>query len=228
MNHDSSSAPAGSRVNGTAKALSASDAPRTLETVAVELRRKVLDLLELQTNDEVLQNLQKQVRISLEVIEESFKRYRYVQRLQQASQTMTNTWHHDRPDELSLSYNGGKDCLVLLVLILACLPSSTSTFSSFPEHLQSIFIIPYDSFTEVEDFVATSTREYFLQLSRYVLPMRPALDAYLAEKPNIKAIWIGTRRVDPNGGLLTHFDYTDKDWPQFMRIHPVIVSILSV
>lgn len=56
------------------------------------------------------------------------------------------------------------------------------------------------------------------------MPMRPALEVYLKEQPNIKAIWIGTRRVDPNGGQLTHFDYTDKDWPQFMRIHPVIVS----
>lgn len=80
----------------------------------------------------------------------------------------------------------------------------------------------------MEEFVATSTKDYFLDLKRYVLPMRPALEVYLKEKPNIKAIWIGTRRVDPNGGLLTHFDYTDKDWPQFMRIHPVIVSLLTL
>ncbi|EED18620.1 FAD synthetase, putative [Talaromyces stipitatus ATCC 10500] len=202
MNQDSSFAQDGSPVNGATKNPSASNVPRTLEEVAIELRTKVFDLLELQTNDELLQNLQKQIRISIEVIEESFRRY--------------------RPEELSLSYNGGKDCLVLLVLILVCLPSSTSTFSKFPERLQSIFIIPYDSFPEVEEFVATSTREYFLDLTRYVLPMRPALELYLKERPNIKAIWIGTRRVDPNGGQLTHFDYTDKGWPQFMRIHPVI------
>lgn len=76
MNKDSSCAQDGSRVNGAAKPTSASHAPRTLEEVAIELRRKVFDLLELQTNDELLQNLQKQIRISLEVIEESFKRYR--------------------------------------------------------------------------------------------------------------------------------------------------------
>lgn len=54
--------------------------------------------------------------------------------------------------------------------------------------------------------------------------MRAALEGYLKEKPKIKAIWIGTRRVDPNGGHLTHFDPTDGDWPRFMRIHPVIVG----
>ncbi|EEA24852.1 FAD synthetase, putative [Talaromyces marneffei ATCC 18224] len=128
----------------------------------------------------------------------------------------------NRPQELSLSYNGGKDCLVLLVLILACLPSSLPTDSGFPKTLQSIFIIPYKSFPEVYEFVQTSSKDYFLDLTRYELPMRAALEVYLKDRPNIKAIWIGTRRVDPNGGLLKHFDPTDKDWPQFMRIHPVI------
>lgn len=77
MNGTSPSAQAGSRVNGTAKP-SLPQAPRTLEEVSIELRRKVFDLLQLQTNDELLQNLQKQIRVSLEVIEESFRRYRYV------------------------------------------------------------------------------------------------------------------------------------------------------
>lgn len=77
MNHDSSFAQNGAPVNGAAKP-SASDIPRTLEEVAVGLRRKVFNLLELETNDELLQNLQKQIRISIEVIEESLRRYRYV------------------------------------------------------------------------------------------------------------------------------------------------------
>jgi FAD synthetase len=52
--------------------------------------------------------------------------------------------------------------------------------------------------------------------------MRPALEAYLKEKTSVKAIFVGTRRTDPHGEFLTHFDPTDKDWPQFMRVHPVI------
>lgn len=77
MNHDSSVAQDGSPVNGAAELPSPSDTPRTLEDVAVGLRKKVLDLLELQTDDELLQNLQKQVRISMAVIEDSFRRYDY-------------------------------------------------------------------------------------------------------------------------------------------------------
>lgn len=233
MNHDTSVAQDGSPVNGAAKLPSTSDAPRTLEEVAVDLRRKVLDLLELQTDDELLQNLQKQVRISMKVIEDSFKRYKYKYVGAQPpgnypGTTDTNWILSYSFEELSLSYNGGKDCLVLLVLILACLPESIPKSTDFPRTLQSIYIKSYESFDEVDGFVNTSAKEYFLDLTRYELPMRAALEEYLKKREKIKAIWIGTRRTDPNGGHLTHFDPTDGDWPRFMRIHPVIVGFIDL
>lgn len=52
--------------------------------------------------------------------------------------------------------------------------------------------------------------------------MKPALSAYLAARPAVRAVFVGTRRTDPHGERLTHFDLTDGDWPRFMRIHPVI------
>lgn len=38
----------------------------------------------------------------------------------------------------------------------------------------------------------------------------------------IRAIFVGTRRTDPHGQNLTFFDPTDRGWPEFMRIHPVV------
>lgn len=170
-------------------------------------------------------------------------------------------------EELSLSYNGGKDCLVLLMLILACLPrhfepspppapSSSSTTTNplapnggshahahsqpppntplaatpraatptqpFPTTLQSVYIVSDHPFAEVDNFVADSAARYHLDLCRYGLPMRAALEAYLAERPRLKAVFVGTRRTDPHGADLTHFDPTDEGWPAFMRVHPVI------
>lgn len=52
--------------------------------------------------------------------------------------------------------------------------------------------------------------------------MKDAFRDYLADYPEVKAIFVGTRRTDPNGQELTHFDRTDHGWPDFMRIHPVI------
>jgi FAD synthetase len=99
--------------------------------------------------------------------------------------------------------------------------NSTSSYSS-PRPLQGVYIVSRHPFPEVEDFVASSTREYHLDLARYELAMRPGLEAYLKDRKSVKAIFVGTRRTDPHGEFLTHFDATDKDWPQFMRVHPVI------
>lgn len=148
---------------------------------------------------------------------------------------------------MSLSYNGGKDCLALLVLMLACLPECASHSStnldavatdrpsprtsehSLPSNaaapcrpLQAIYIVSAHPFPEVEDFVARSAEQYHLDLKRYALPMRAALDAYLADRPAVKAIFLGTRRTDPHAEFLSHFSPTDEGWPQVMRVHPVI------
>jgi FAD synthetase len=52
--------------------------------------------------------------------------------------------------------------------------------------------------------------------------MKPAFTAYLDEHKEVEAIFVGTRRTDPHGEHLTHFDRTDHGWPDFMRVHPVI------
>ncbi|OIW28903.1 phosphoadenosine phosphosulfate reductase [Coniochaeta ligniaria NRRL 30616] len=194
---------------------------RTLPDICHTLRRKLDAFLDEQTEDEVLRNVQSQARVSVGVISEALQRY--------------------GPEEISLSYNGGKDCLVLLILIMACLagPATSSTSAngsteerrphrstgpavSSPATLQAIYIAPHDPFPEVEDFVETSTLQYHLDLRRYSVPMRSALEAYILDRPDVKAIFMGTRRTDPHCESLTHFSPTDKDWPQFMRVNPVI------
>ena len=125
----------------------------------------------------------------------------------------------NRLEQISFSYNGGKDCLVLLVLYLSAL----SAHPSLPSLLQSIYIVPPHPFAEVDSFVASSSAYYHLALARYAKDsMKAAFAEYLVENLHVKAIFVGTRRTDPHGGKLTHFDMTDGGWPEFMRLHPVI------
>ncbi|KUI63776.1 putative FAD synthase [Cytospora mali] len=248
--------------NGTApsdpsRGAAAIDTSPTLRQVCLELQAKVDAFLAEDADTKLLRGLQAQVKEAVGVIDEALDRYSV--------------------EELSLSYNGGKDCLVLLVLILACLPrhyeetssvpsssspattipsatgtgtsTGTSTASTainrltaqiptntpapptpvrpstpqpFPSTLQSVYIVSPQPFAEVDDFVDESVAKYHLELCRYSLPMRAALEEYLKERPRVKAVFVGTRRTDPHGASLTHFDQTDKDWPEFMRVHPVI------
>ncbi|KAI1453370.1 putative FAD synthetase [Annulohypoxylon moriforme] len=200
--------------------------PKELETLCRELKTKVDTFLDTPTEDEVLNSVKNQIIVARGVIDEALRRY--------------------RPEELSLSYNGGKDCLVLLILILASLPSSvclqpsqppsthplptttatttplTSPPPPFPRSLQALYIRPHQPFIEVDEFVAATTTTYHLDLTTSNQAMKPALTAYLRERPEVKAVFVGTRRTDPHGADLTFFDETDADWPRFMRVHPVI------
>lgn len=148
-------------------------------------------------------------------------------------------------EELCLSYNGGKDCLVLLVIYLAAihmhfhcaesastiatnndtktpLSPSVPSITHFPRSLKTVYIQSKDPFSEVDSFVQTSSQLYHLSLVASTLPMKAAFAQYLEQNNHVKAIFVGTRRTDPHGANLTHFDPTDSGWPPFMRIHPVI------
>jgi 3'-phosphoadenosine 5'-phosphosulfate sulfotransferase (PAPS reductase)/FAD synthetase len=52
--------------------------------------------------------------------------------------------------------------------------------------------------------------------------MKAAFTQYLNDRVHVKAVLVGTRRTDPHGEFLTHFDHTDHGWPAFVRVHPVI------
>ncbi|KXH68005.1 phosphoadenosine phosphosulfate reductase [Colletotrichum salicis] len=124
--------------------------------------------------------------------------------------------------------------LVLLIILLAALARRYPSLSkashtngsngttSFPPEFQAVYIVSKHPFAEVDDFVETTSAEYHLDVKRYAMSMKDGLEAYLADRPNVKAIFVGTRRTDPHGEKLTDFDPTDSGWPAFMRVHPVI------
>ncbi|GAP90284.2 putative phosphoadenosine phosphosulfate reductase [Rosellinia necatrix] len=190
---------------------------RSLHDVCLDIGSKVDRFLAEEPGTALLRNVQARVLEAMGVINETFQRY--------------------EPREISLSYNGGKDCLVLLIIILASLahrhprpnknkspePQNGSLdFTTPPKKIQAVYIVSPHPFSEIDDFVASSSAEYQLDVTRYELGMKQGLKAYLADRPDIKAIFVGTRRTDPHGEKLTHFDPTDGGWPDFMRVHPVI------
>lgn len=129
--------------------------------------------------------------------------------------------------ELSLAYNGGKDCLVLLILYLCALhrrglAQTPNPSSNIETAVQCCYIQDAHPFPEVEEFVAKSIKIYSLALLEYAKPMKEAFADYLKDTPSVKAILVGTRRTDPHGANLKHFDPTDQGWPTFVRVHPVI------
>jgi hypothetical protein len=70
--------------------------------------------------------------------------------------------------------------------------------------------------------VRAACAAYSLALARQPPGMKAGFAAYLRARPRVRAVLVGTRRSDPHGASLSHFDPTDHGWPSFMRVHPVI------
>ncbi|CCE65619.1 hypothetical protein TPHA_0M00440 [Tetrapisispora phaffii CBS 4417] len=133
--------------------------------------------------------------------------------------------------EISLSYNGGKDCQVLLIVYLSCLWEyyKKGSQASFPlAELPAAFISLEECFPKLQDFIEFTAMKYHLNL--YKSPLHPdkkikmadAFDIYLNEFPRIKGILIGIRRTDPFGEKLVPIEKTDSGWPEFMRLQPIL------
>ncbi|KAL8954092.1 MAG: hypothetical protein Q9222_000071 [Ikaeria aurantiellina] len=195
--------------NGDTLPSQSSDSLRSLCTT---LHNQITAFLQEDVQTETLRAAQAQTKHSLKIIQEALDRYPL--------------------HTLSLSYNGGKDCLVLLILYLSLL----STHPSLPASLPAIYIPPFHPFDSVTAFTVRSSKHYHLSLDIHKEEekkniqggggggMKAAFASYLSKNRAIEAIFVGTRRTDPHGGKLSPsgFDVTDGGWPRFMRVHPVI------
>ncbi|KAH9077948.1 adenine nucleotide alpha hydrolases-like protein [Lactarius deliciosus] len=144
------------------------------------------------------------------------------------------------PNKVSLSFNGGKDCTVLLHLYAAAL-AKRNVDPSTP----ALYIPVPSPFPALEAFISSAPRMYNLSVFTCATHspiatsagsptagddiqtngadgMRGALEVFLARFPTVEAILVGTRRTDPHGATLGFRVKTDPDWPQFMRINPII------
>ncbi|GAA97164.1 uncharacterized protein L969DRAFT_91987 [Mixia osmundae IAM 14324] len=142
-------------------------------------------------------------------------------------------------DQISLSFNGGKDCTVILHLLAAAVcmrATGVRDHKSFkesdrlngahaaarPTSIQCMYVRCDSPFDEVESFVETCRARYQLKIDKVAASMKSALAQYQSSHPAVKAIIVGTRRGDPHGASLDSFQSTDPDWPQYMRVHPIL------
>ncbi|CAJ0843094.1 162_t:CDS:2, partial [Entrophospora sp. SA101] len=146
--------------------------------------------------------LSNSIKQSLEIIEESLNKY-----------------------GLSISYNGGKDSVVLLNLLAVVFNKHYITKKGSLEmmpKIQALYIKHSKPFPEVEEFIEESIKRYNLDLVIIEESMKKALEKYSELKPEVKGILIGVRRNDPHGDKLSKFIPTDLGWPPFMRVHPIL------
>jgi len=135
---------------------------------------------------------------------------------------------YERYGIFGFSFNGGKDCTVLLHLLSAGLykyavrhPDLISPNEDLPK-IPTVYIMNSYPFPEIDEYIDQAKKLYDLDLITISEPMKEALKYFLEQRNNLRAISVGVRRTDPYSEHLQPFTPTDKDWPDFMRVLPII------
>ena len=122
-------------------------------------------------------------------------------------------------DELCISFNGGKDCTVLLAIFHAAV---LNKYPSFTGKLNAVYIQAGSPFPEEEEFVSECTEKYNLNIIKFNSDIKKALELLKVSHPQICGILMGTRKHDPYSERLNLFSPTDPSWPQYIRINPIL------
>ncbi|KAK9882595.1 hypothetical protein WA026_022223 [Henosepilachna vigintioctopunctata] len=150
-------------------------------------------------SDTVYSDVNTLVMNSLQVIESCFLKY--------------------GPENTFICFNGGKDCTVLLHLTMVVLEKHYPCFSQRPICL---YVQGPKPFMEQEEFVDECQELYSLNIIRHQMDIKTALKTILGEHSNLKACLMGTRRTDPFSKNLGDFQMTDPDYPEVMRVSPLL------
>ncbi|GIZ02256.1 FAD synthase [Caerostris extrusa] len=144
------------------------------------------------------QELAEIVANSLKILEDCFKKY--------------------STEGVCLSFNGGKDCTVLLHLTYLFI---FKHYSTKRPKIKILYVRGKQPFPEIEEFIGLSIQRYNLDVLTYEPPIKDALGRLQRDLPQIRAVLMGCRHTDPRCSDLEAFQMTDSDWPQFMRVNPL-------
>ncbi|TDG40122.1 hypothetical protein AWZ03_013458 [Drosophila navojoa] len=120
--------------------------------------------------------------------------------------------------QLIFCFNGGKDCTVLLDLLMGYCAQRNIDSGQIP----MLYIESDDSFEEIDDFVKHCVRRYKVKLIKYKDSLKVALTQMTHDMPLIKAVFVGSRNTDPYCENLKAMQKTDSDWPDMMRLNPLL------
>ncbi|KAG4068851.1 hypothetical protein HA402_004999 [Bradysia odoriphaga] len=125
--------------------------------------------------------------------------------------------------EIFLSFNGGKDCTVLLHMVYDVWLQRKEQAELQYAALLCIYLQPAEPFEEIESFVKDCSEKYFpIAVKLGIGTKQDALFAICDDYPELKAVFMGSRRTDPYCQQLKDFEMTTKGWPELMRINPLL------
>mmetsp|Transcript_31311 Transcript_31311/g.38743 ORF Transcript_31311/g.38743 Transcript_31311/m.38743 type:complete len:150 (+) Transcript_31311:201-650(+) len=132
-----------------------------------------------------------------------------------------------QPEEIALSFNGGKDCTVALHLLRAALvrlemqAPEAEMRTELLRRVKFVHFVKAGEFEQIEEFRTKIEDLYGIQVQLFSSDFKREVGRLIAEQ-GVKAIIMGNRRTDPWSENLQPLTESSEGWPAFMRVFPIL------
>lgn len=123
---------------------------------------------------------------------------------------------------IAISFNGGKDNIVMLDLI-------KKTINNKYDMPMLFNVSSDDEFDELQTFCYDIMKDNNYIIKQYYGDMKKAVYKLKSDYPSIKIIFMGIRKNDIihkndmiNSNKLSVFQVTDNNWPTYVRVYPIL------
>lgn len=125
------------------------------------------------------------------------------------------------PANLAVAFNGGKDATVVVHLARAVV-AKYAYENDTSAKLHCLYLLGGDDeFSSVETFVRTQVNDFNLDLVEVCAGFKEGIKLFTKDK-SLCTFVMGTRRDDPHGKNMEHFEPSSPGWPRFMRVNPIL------
>lgn len=126
-----------------------------------------------------------------------------------------------KPSNLAVAFNGGKDATVVLHLTRAVVAKWALDNNALPAVHCLYLLGGGDEFEQVEIFVRQQVNLCALHVTEVDAGFKDGIQLFTKDR-NLCAFVMGTRRDDPDGQSIEHFEPSSPGWPPFMRVNPIL------